>query len=164
MIRSVLAVLPTRPVMYIVPVLVIAVMSLYYWDLHDKCSGNKQFRTAFNQYLHAANQPAQIRLEDFTDFGWDKVRIVVDYKPERRNIECPFGWNWNTEERESLIAKNLLSVLIFAYEGVIVGYYELRSDHVAFNVINESLTPEAAVFDLSVDQQDRSKMILDLAQ
>lgn len=164
MIRSVLSVLPTRPVLYIVPALVVVVMFLYYWDLHDKCSGNKQFRTAFNQYLHAPNRPGQIRLADFTDFGWDKVRIVVNFKPERRNIECPFGWNWKSGERESLIASNLLSVLIFAYEGVIVRYYELRSDQVVFRDVNQSLTPAMAVFDVSEIQSDRGRITLDLAR
>lgn len=146
MIRNALSVLPTRPVLYLVPVLVVLVMSFYYWDVYSKCDNNKQFRTSLNELLHSMDGPEKFRLTDFTGFTWDRVRIVENFKPERRNTECPFGWNWPGDERDSLMTSGLLTVLIFVHEGIIVGYQELRSDEVAFRGVDASLTTEAAVF------------------
>ena len=88
---------------------------------------------------------------DVTDFGWDKVRVVTNFKPERRNVECPLDWNWSSGERDSLIASGLLSVLIFAQEGTIIEYHEVRSDEVSFLGADSSLTPQSAVFNIGTN-------------
>jgi hypothetical protein len=146
MIRKLLSVLPTRPILYIAPLIVVLVMSFYYRDIYVKCEDNKQVRTSLNRLLKSASAPAQFRLKDFTDFGWDKVRIIAGFKPEKRNSECPFGWNWARGERDSLIASGLLTVLIFAQEGMVIKYLELRGDEVAFEGTDTSLTAAEAVF------------------
>jgi hypothetical protein len=161
-IRNALSVLPTRPVLYLVPVIVALVMSFYYWDIYTKCDNNKQFRTSLNELLHSMEASEKFRLEDFTNFFWDRVRIVENFKPERRNTECPFDWNWSSSERESLISSGLLTVLIFVYEGIIVGYQELRSDEVAFRGADSSLTPEAAVFNIVTNSGNSSSVTLTL--
>jgi len=147
MIRNALSVLPTRPILYIVPIIVVLVMSFYYGDIYAKCSNNKQFRTSLNELLGSGDRPRQFRLMDFADFTWDRVRIVTDFKPEGKSVECPLGWNWSNEERDSLISSGLLTVLIFVQQGIIVDVLELRGDEVAFRgTDNSSLTPQAAVF------------------
>ncbi len=162
MIRGALSVLPTRPVMYIVPVIVLLVMSFYYYDLYAKCANNKQFRTSLNELLQAEDAPEQFRLRDFTDFVWDRVRIVVKFEPEKRNTECLFGWNWSSGERETLLTSGLLTVLIFAQEGMIVEYHELRGDEVEFRGADSSLTPEAAVFSIGSNSVNSSGVALTL--
>ena len=162
MIRNALSVLPTRPVLYFVPVLVVLVMSFYYWDVYSKCANNKEFRTSLNEILHSMDAPEKFRLTDFTGFAWDRVRIVENFKPEKRNIECPFSWNWPGDERDSLMTSGLLTVLIFVSEGIIVGYQELRRDEVAFRGADASLSAEAAVFSVSRNSANISGVTLTL--
>ena len=164
MIRNALSVLPTRPVLYIVPVIVVMVMSFYYWDIYTKCANNKQFRTSLNESLHSAAAPVPFKLADFTDFYWDRVRVVENFKPKKRNVECPLGWNWASGERESLMATGLLTVLIFVQEGVIIQYLELRSDEVAFRGADSSITPETAVFNIGTNPVNSGGVTLTLKQ
>lgn len=151
MIKAALSVLPARPVLYIVPLIVAAVLSFYYWEQYNKCSSIKQFRTSLTETLHSKDLSEKFRLVGFTDFIWDKVRIAVNIKPGERNAECPFGWNWAEAERESLMASGLLTVLMFGHGESIVGYAELRSDEVEFRGVASSLTPQTAVFTLGIN-------------
>jgi hypothetical protein len=151
MIKNALSVMPTRPIVYIVPVIVVLVMSFYYGDMYTKCTGNKQFRASLNQLLAATDASGKFRLTDATDFGWDRVRVVTDFKPEASGAECPFDWNWPRGERDSLIASGRLTVLIFVRRGAIVNYQELRHDEVAFQGADSSLSPQAAVFSIGVN-------------
>ena len=149
MIKNVLSVVPTRPIRYIVPLIVVLVLSFYYWDQYSRCMNNQQLRTSLNELLHSKDSGSQFRLGEITHFAWDRVRIVTGFKPENMSGECPFGWNWPDGERDSLIAAGLLTVLIFVNKGAIVEYLELRDDEVAFHGADSSLAPQAAVF--SVD-------------
>jgi len=146
MFKDSLAVMPTRPLRYIVPIIVVTVLSLYYWGQYTKCSDIRQFRTTLNSGLQAKSLSQKVRLTDFTDFVWDKVRIASNIKPGERNVECPFGWNWGKGERESLMSAGLLTVLMFGHGESIVGYAEVRSDEIDFIGVDSSLTPEDAEF------------------
>ena len=154
MIKNALSVMPTRPIVYIVPVIVIVVMSFYYGDIYATCTGNRQFRASLNELLAATDASGQFRLTDATDFGWDRVRVVTDFKPEASGSECPFDWNWPRGERDSLIASGLLTVLIFVRRGAIVNYLELRHDEVAFHGADSSLSPQAAVFSIGANLEN----------
>ena len=146
MIKDALSALPARPVLYIVPAIVLIVLTFYYWEQYNKCSQIRQFRTSLTETLQSTSVTEAFRLADFTGFAWDKVRIAAKIKPGQRNAECPFGWNWPDGERESLMTSGLLTVLMFGHGESIVGYAELRSDEVAFHGVESSLTPETAVF------------------
>ena len=146
MINNALSVLPTRPIRFIVPIIVIVVLSLYYWGQYTKCNDIRQFRTSLNESIQSKGISEVFRLADYTDFIWDKVRIASNIKPGERNAECPFGWNWEEGERESLMVAGLLTVLMFGHGESIVGYAELRSDQVEFSGVKSSLTPQAAEF------------------
>lgn len=162
MIKEALSVLPARPILFVVPVIVVLVMSFYYSDVYSRCTGNKQFRALLNETLSSAHTGAQFRLEDITAFAWDRVRIVTNFEPERRSNECPFSWNWPSDERESLIASGLLTVLIFVYRGAIVEYLELRGDEVAFRGADSSLSPQGAVFSVMPNADDSRGVTLTL--
>jgi hypothetical protein len=162
MIKNALSVLPTRPVIFIVPVLVALVLSFYYWDMYSRCTSNQQFRASLNELLQARGSGSQFRLTDITNFDWDRVRIVTDFEPENSSGECPFGWNWPDGERESLMAAGLLTLLIFVERGTIVEYLELRSDEVAFRGADSSLAPQAAVFDVATNSASDTGVSLTL--
>ena len=153
MIKDALSVMPSRPIVYIVPVIVVVVMSLYYGDIYSRCTDNRQFRVSLNGLLAAADASGQFRLTDATNFAWDRVRVVTDFKPEASGAECPFDWNWSRNERDSLIVAGLLTVLIFVHRGAIVKYLELRHDEVAFHGVDFSLSPAAAVFSVEADPE-----------
>lgn len=148
MIRDALSSLPARPVLYLVPAVIVMVLSLYYWDLHARCARIEAQRGALTEWVRSADSSLPLRLESFTEFAWDQVRIAVGYKPQRGNGDCPLGWNWPRGEREALIANGRLTLLVFARAGEIVEYLELRGDQIDFRGIESVLTPQTAVFEL----------------
>ena len=148
MIKEALSVLPARPIVYIVPLMVIMVMSFYYADVYSRCSTGKEFRASLNNALNARANGSLIRLQDVTGFAWDRVRIVTGFDPERNDGACPFGWNWAAGEREALIASGSLTALIFVHRAAIVEYLEVRADEVAFRGAETSISPQAAVFSI----------------
>ena len=164
MIKRALSVLPSRPVVVLVPLIVVLVMTFYYWDIYSKCADNNRFRTSLTGLVHSADVSVPFRLKDATSFGWDKVRIITNFEPEKRNTECPFGWNWASGERDSLIASGLLTALIFAQKGMIIKYFELRSDELAFRGTSASLTPEAAVFSIGKNSDNSGGVTLTLSK
>jgi hypothetical protein len=146
MIKDALSALPAKPALIIAPLLVVLVLSLYYRDQYNRCVEIKQSRAALNEHLRAVPVDEPFRLADFTDFTWNKVRIVTQVEPGTISEVCPFDWNWAGGERESLIDAGLLTAVIFGLEGKVVGYLELRADEVEFRAAEGNLTPESAVF------------------
>jgi len=163
-VKDALSVLPARPAFIIAPVIVILVLLFYYGEMHAKCSGMKQHRTELNQFLYSAAAPARFKLREFTDFDWDKVRIVSGLKAGERSVECPFGWNWSSGERDSLIDAGLLGAMIYGYKGAIVEYLEIRTDEVAFRGVESSLSPQDAVFDVAREAGTGGGVMLTLSK
>jgi len=164
MIKNALSVVPARPVLYIVPLIVVLVLSFYYWDMYSRCTSNKEFRGSLNELLHAQGGAGLFRLTDITGFMWDRVRIVTNFKPENKTGECPFGWNWAANDRDSLITSGLLTVLIFVNKGTMVEVLELNGDEVAFHDADSSLTPQAAVFNIATSSDNNARIALTLSK
>lgn len=162
MIKDALSALPAKPALFIAPVLVVLVLSLYYRDQYNKCVDIRQTRAELSQHLLSLGAPARFRLEDFTDFAWNKVRIVASVKPDTISDTCPLDWNWPGGERDSLIASGGLTVMIFGLQGQVVRYLELRSDEVEFLEAEHQLTPEMAVFNLRRKSGDAGGVTLTL--
>ena len=162
MIKEALSVLPARPIVYIVPLIVIMVMSFYYADVYSRCTAGKEFRASLNNTLMARANGSQLRLEDVTGFAWDRVRIVTGFDPERNDGACPFGWNWADGEREALIASGSLTALIFVHRAAIVEYLEVNANEVAFRGAETSISPRAAVFSIGPNPENGSGVSLTL--
>lgn len=148
MIKEALSTLPAKPALFIAPVLVVLVLSLYYRDQYNKCVDIRQTRAELSRHLLSLGTSARFRLADFTDFAWNKVRIVAGVKPGTISDTCPLDWNWPDGERDALIASGKLTAMIFGQEGQVIRYLELRTDEVEFLQAEDQLTPETAVFDL----------------
>ena len=161
-IKDALSALPSRPVLFIAPLIVVVVLSLYYRDLYNRCAEVRQYRVSLNELLNSTETSARFRLADFTDFEWNKVRIVPQVEPDTISDECPLDWNWASDERDSLIASGLLAALIFGQKGRVVKYFELRGDEVEFRGAEPGLTPETAVFDVARNIADSDRVILTL--
>lgn len=163
MIKDALSVVPARPAFLVAPLIVVFVLVFYYWDMYSRCTSVRQYRAALNEYLQVHDASARFRLLEFTDFNWDTVKILSNLKPGEKSVECPFGWNWASGERDALIAKGLLGAMIFGYRGEIVQYLELRGDEVAFRGTDSSLAPRFAVFDIGVSSSENPGVTLTLA-
>ena len=151
MIKDRLSVLPARPVLFIVPLIVVLVLFFYYRDQYTKCTNIKQYRASLNALLRAEDLSGQFRLVDFTDFSWNKVRVVAKVGPDTISNPCLFDWNWENGERDSLLSAGLLTALVFGLDGKVVSYFELRGDEVEFLGGEGNLTPESAVFTIGRD-------------
>lgn len=148
MIKNALTALPARPVLYIAPLIVVLVLSLYYRDQYSRCADIKQQRASLNEWFRADSTSGQFRLVDFTDFAWNKVRVVASVEPDTISNPCPLDWNWERDERDALVASGRLTALIFGRDGKVVHYLELRSDEVAFEGKEFNLTPQNAIFNV----------------
>ena len=145
-IRDALSVLPARPALFIAPLLVVLVLSLYYRDQYQKCVDIRETRVKLTAHVRSMSPGDLFRLTDFTDFDWNKVRIVASVEPGTISESCPFDWNWPAGERDALLAEGLLSALIFGQDGKVVGYFELRADEVLFPEAKGNLTRNDAAF------------------
>lgn len=162
MIKDALSAIPSRPVVYIAPVIVVVVLVFYYRDLYTRCTDVRQHRDALTESLSANDGSLPFHLAEFTRFTWDKVRIVSRLEPHARTVECPFGWNWPSGERETLAAAGLLSAMMFAQQGTIVKYLEVRNDEIAFHGAASALTPDTAVFRVGKIPDDKGAVTLTL--
>ncbi len=162
MIKNALSAVPARPALFIAPLLVLLVLSLYYRDQYNQCVDIKQTRAELNEQLLALGSPAQFRLADFTDFAWTKVRIVSSVTTDTISDTCPLNWNWANGERESLIASGGLAAMMFGQQGKIVKYLELRGDEVEFRGAEGNLSPQEAVFTVLRKSDDSGGVTLTL--
>jgi len=149
MIKDALSSLPARPALFIAPLLVVVVLSLYYRDQYSKCEDIRQSRSALNAMLRSIDSGERFRLADFTEFAWNRVKIAPRIKPGTISDQCPFDWDWDSGERESLLASGDLTAIVFGHQGKVVKYLELRDDEISFRGVEAELTPESAVFELS---------------
>ncbi len=152
-IRDALAVLPTKPVVVVAPLIIVLVLTFYYRDRHSKCTEMKQFRSALYESLATATAGSRLRLADYTDFDWDRVRIVTGFVPRERGSVCPFGWNWPDGERAALIEAGALTALIFGLGNQIAAYRELDDGDVAIRGVTSLLSPQTAIFKLTRDPE-----------
>lgn len=149
LIKDALSSLPAKPALFIAPLLVVLVLSLYYRDRYVKCDQIRQARDQLNEVLRAIDSRGRFRLADFADFAWNRARIVARVKPGTVSELCPLDWNWSGGEREALLASGRLTAIVFGHQGKVVRYLELRGDEVTFRGADGDLTPESAVFEVS---------------
>lgn len=162
LIKDALSSLPAKPALFIAPLLVVVVLSLYYRDQYGKCTEIRQARDELNQTLRSIGSRGQFRLADFTDFAWNRVRIVAPVKPGTISDSCPLDWNWSGDERDVLLVSGRLVAMIFGHQGKVVRYLELRGDEVFFRLADDELTPASAVFEVSRESGPGGGAILTL--
>ena len=93
LIKDALSSLPAKPALFIAPLLVVLVLTLYYRDQYGKCVEIRQARAELNEMLQSIEASGRFRLTDFTGFAWNRVRIVSGVKPGTISDQCPFDWN-----------------------------------------------------------------------
>lgn len=133
------------------PLIVVLVLAFYYRDRHFKCTEMRQFRASLAASLDAVPSRTAVRFSNFTDFAWDRVRVVTGFVPRERGAACPFDWNWQGSERAALIDRGALTALIFALGDEVVAYRELDGSEIEIRGVVTLLTPETAIFELTRD-------------
>lgn len=147
MLRQALAGLPTRPAIYLSATVLVLGLAYHFATTYQSCHGHAALRAALSAAIaSSAARDTPLRLEQITGFSWDKAEILVNYKPAGVSTDCPFGWDWSRAARESLIAKDLLTVIVFLRAGKLVNYLEIRGDRAHFDDVENPYTPGTAVF------------------
>lgn len=161
MLRQALAGFPTRPALYLAVAVVVVALGYHFATTYRTCSAHAALRDDLRRAIAAsAAGGGPVRLAAVTGFDWDRADILVDYKPTGRVADCPFQWDWSGERRRELIAKGLLTVVVFARDGKLVDYLEYRRDRAEFADIRNPYTPDTAVFDAAPSRDAPGTMIL----
>lgn len=163
MLKDALAGMPTRPVLYItLPVLVLG-LGFHFFTTYQSCRVHAELREALRVAIESSaggGVPGRVRLSDITGFIWDRADILVNYKPSGASTDCPFQWDWSREKRDDLVARDLLTVIVFLSDGKLVDYLEYPRDRADFVDVKNPYTPETATFSVSPSPSDPYKFIL----
>lgn len=149
MFKDTFARVPSKPALLIAPFLVVLVLTLYYRDQYTRCVQVRDTRNAFSEHLQALATPGRFRLADFTDFPWNKVRVVASVSADTISDTCPLDWNWQHGERDMLIESGGLAAMIFGQQGQVVRYVELRAAEIEFRGAEGNLSLAEAVFSVT---------------
>ena len=161
MLRQALSVLPTWPVIVLVPCLVILVMGFYYIDRYQTCSAQADFRQDFMRAMqNASDSPSgKINFIKVTDFPWDTLQVFTSYKHNPNQQSCPFNWDWSAEEIKTLIDQDNLVVLVFTAKGSIIKYLELDGSRISFSQAKQRYLSNEARFTVLEDKLTRALVV-----
>ena len=139
--------IPTGPVLIIAPLIITVVTALYYYGQYKRCIEQSLLKEQFYAHLER-NIGHKVSLASFVPLTWDRVFVLVNYKPDSRIKGCPFKWGWSEEYRNTLIAQDMLNVIFFTLNRKRVAYIEFSNRNIQVEGIgaNEHLTPETAIF------------------
>lgn len=149
-IRAALDSLPAKPALVIAPIIVCVVLALYYHQRYKVCTQQSVLRNRVLQSIAKIEQQAggQFHLADAIPFQWNILKVTQGYRPEHRQIDCPFGWGWPADKRRELARENRLTILAFFFNKAFRGFVELDGNQVEFVGLEKPLGPTQAVFDI----------------
>lgn len=162
-IHRALSSVPPTPVLIIAPALIVLGISYHFGSQYVSCTGHAGLRQSLTDALQAASQDPtrrRLHLADITDFDWDVALVQVNFKPDAKTPDCPFGWDWSRAEREALVEQDLLTVIAFARDGHVVNYLEYRRDWADFQDISNPYTHETAVFTVELEDSRWERLVL----
>ena len=139
-----------RPILVIAPVLIVLALAYHFGTSYRSCSYQRDFRERLRAGIEtaAAKRPAVVRLADIADYQWDTATILINYKPDSRTTDCPFGWDWTEAERASLVGDDLLTLIVFSRGGRVVGHVEYRADWAEFPDTSKPYDRNTAIFEV----------------
>lgn len=160
-VKDAFAGMPTRPVLYLSLAVLALGFGYHFLTTYQECRGHAAARESLlTAIAEAADGGGPIRLSRITDFSWDRVDILINYKPKGETTDCPFEWDWSREQREKLIADDLLTVIVFLKDGKLIDYLEYPRDRADFVDVKNPYTPETAVFDVFPSPSSPPEFIL----
>ena len=148
--------IPSKPVMFLAPLLVVLVLISYYWNVKSDCQAQVELRDKFVASVANAGETGQpLRLDELYSANWEFAKTFQNFQPKHRKRSCPLGWDWSDEIRQKLIDSEMMSVIIFFNEGVISHILEFNNARISVDEIDGRATRDHAVFkvDKIVDGQ-----------
>ena len=148
--------IPSKPVMFLAPLLVVLVLGNYYWNVKSGCEAQAKLRKNFVDSVADAGESGQLlHLDALYSANWEFAKTFQNFQPKHRKRSCPLGWDWSDELRQELIDSEMMSVIIFFNEGVISHILEFNNARISVEEIDGRVTREHAVFkvDTSGDGQ-----------
>jgi len=148
MIRRHLQGMPTRPAVVLAVIVVIGSVGGYYYQRYNDCRYHATLREHLYAQISAHSGPT-IALKALIPFAWQRLIIYTGYQSTGKFPECPFGWDWSGQYRQSLLDRSELNVLVFSREGRYPDYIDFSKSQINFPGIRQTYTPETAVFSIT---------------
>jgi len=151
--------MPAKPGVTIALVLVVGVLSVFYYTTYSACTHNAQQRARFVAGIESASG-STVRLADVMGFAWDKIRIAQGFKPAGKVTSCPLGWDWSADERQRLISAGLLTVIAFFKDGQPVEVIDVSGEDVRFEDLKDEYSGDEAVFAVGPQESGTPRFVL----
>ena len=138
-----------RPILVIAPGLIVLALAYHFGTNYQSCSRHQEFRERLRAGIEsAASRSMPMRLAEIFDFQWDAATVLVNYKPDARTTDCPFGWDWSEAERAGFVANDLLILIVFSHRGRIAEHVEYRADWAEFPDTSKPYDRNTAIFEV----------------
>ena len=138
-----------RPILVIAPALIVLALAYHFGTTYQSCSHHRQYRERLRTGIEsAASRSTYLRLAEIADFQWSTATILVNYKPDARTTDCPFGWDWSAAERAEIVADDLLTLIVFSRRGRVVDHMEYRADWAVFPDSGKPYDRNTAIFEV----------------
>ena len=139
--------IPSKPVLFLAPLLIVLVLATYYWNVKSDCHARAELRGKFVSLVIDAGDAGQpLRLDELYSANWEFAKTFQNFQPKHRKRSCPLGWDWSDQVRQELIDSGMLSVIIFFNEGVISHILEFNNEQISMDEIAGRVTRDRAVF------------------
>jgi len=141
--------IPSKPVLFLSPLLIILVLGTYYWNVKSDCQAQAELRDKFVFSVTEAGETGQpLRLDELNSADWEFAKTFQNFQPKHRKPSCPFGWDWSDKIRQDLIDSGMLSVIIFFNEGVISHILEFNNNRISVEEIDGRVSRDMADFNV----------------
>ena len=148
-IQTALRSLPSKPVLFIAPAIIVAVLGWHYSDIYRICSHRADLMTSLDNALSTArDEGSSFVFENVFPSDWDTVRVFQNYKPDTKSFHCPFGWHLSEDERDSMARRGDLTVIAFYKDKSLIDFADYPSAKAKFSISDEPVRREGVAFDV----------------
>ncbi len=152
-IQTALRSLPSKPVLFIAPAIIAAVLCWRYYDVYRVCTHRAGHMASLDKALdQAVGEGKPFVFENVFRSDWDAVRVFQSYRPDTKSFHCPFGWHYSEDERDSLARRGGLTVIAFYKDKALIDFADYPSAKARFSINDEPVRREGVAF--AVTQAD----------
>lgn len=146
-IRDAMAAVPAKPILVAAVIITVGAAAWNMWSVHKVCTG----RAALTKSLHDWSQAAltggkPVRLDQATGFEWQHVRFLENAPNQAATVDCPMGWHWSNDERETLAKAGNLTQIGFFRNKHLIEMADFDGRWARFKAGTEAIPRDAAIF------------------
>jgi hypothetical protein len=83
--------IPSKPVMFLAPLLIVLVLISYYWNVKSDCQDQVELRDKFVVSVANAGETGQpLRLDELYSANWEFAKTFQDFQPKHRKQSLAF--------------------------------------------------------------------------